>query len=148
MGLKVEEFEQGDREDWLRLWEAYLVFYKAKLPVEVGHQAWDRMIHPDGDIRGFKAVDEMAKMVGMVTYLFHGTTWSANPRCYLHDLFTLPETRGQGAGRALIDAVYKAATRHGADQVYWLTQEYNYPGRILYDKVADKTPFIKYAHSL
>lgn len=144
----IKQFETGDREDWLALWEAYLVFYKANLPPEIGHQAWDRIMDPHGDIEGFKAVDEKGRMLGMVTFLYHGSTWSAEPRCYLHDLYTLPESRGRGVGRALIDAVYGAAKSAGADQVYWMTQEFNYAGRILYDKVADTTPFIKYVHKL
>lgn len=148
MSTKIENFTASDRDDWLALWEAYLVFYKATLPVEVGHKTWERLLDPEGDILGFKAVDETGKMIGMVTYLYHGTTWSAAPRCYLHDLFTLPETRGQGVGRSLIYAVYDAARADGAEAVYWLTQEFNYQGRILYDKVADRTPFIKYSHSL
>jgi len=148
MSVKIEKFAATDRDDWLSLWEAYLVFYKATLPAEVGQKTWQRMLDPDGDILGFKAVDDAGKMIGMVTYLYHGTTWSVEPRCYLHDLFTLPETRGKGVGRTLINAVYDAARADGAGAVYWLTQEFNYPGRILYDKVADRTPFIKYSHSL
>ncbi|MEP1208744.1 MAG: GNAT family N-acetyltransferase [Rhizobiaceae bacterium] len=148
MSIKIETFNDADRDDWLALWQAYLVFYKATLPEDVGHTTWKRMLDPQGDIEGFKAIDEDGKMVGMVTYLYHGTTWSDKPRCYLHDLFTLPETRGKGVGRTLINAVYDAARADGAEAVYWLTQEFNYPGRILYDKVADRTPFIKYSHTL
>ncbi len=148
MPIRVVDFQPEDRQDWLALWEAYLVFYKASLPVETGHHAWQRIIDPQGDILGFKAVDDEGKMVGMVTYLYHAQTWSPAPKCYLHDLYTLPEARGQGVGRALIEAVYDAAREQGAEQVYWLTQEFNYQGRILYDKVAQHTPFIKYAHYL
>ncbi len=148
MSITIKKFCSADREDWLALWEAYLVFYKATLPAEVGHKTWDRMLDPKGDIEGFKAVGDAGKMVGMVTYLYHGTTWSDRARCYLHDLFTLPETRGKGVGRSLINAVYDAAGADGAEAVYWLTQEFNYQGRILYDKVADRTPFIKYSHQL
>ena len=148
MSFQIASFKHEDREDWLNLWEAYLVFYKAQLGAEVGHHAWDRIIDPEGDIQGLKAVDDDGVMVGMVTFLLHATTWSAKPTCYLHDLFTLPQTRGHGVGRALIQAVYGAADDQGAGQVYWLTQEFNYPGRTLYDKVADRTPFIKYAHKL
>ena len=81
--MRIETFESGDREDWLKLWQAYLVFYKASLPDEIGEQAWERMIAPDGDISGFKAVDDDGRMIGMVTFLYHGSTWSAEPRCYL-----------------------------------------------------------------
>ena len=148
MSHKIALFAHEDRDDWMKLWEAYLAFYKADPGAEVGAHTWGRIMDPDGDILGFKAVDENGAMVGMVTFLFHATTWSAKPNCYLHDLFTLPQTRGQGVGRALIQAVYDAAHDRDANQVYWLTQEFNYPGRTLYDKVADRTPFIKYAHKL
>ena len=148
MTIAIRAFEPEDRKDWLALWEAYLVFYKATLPAEVGEQTWERMIDLDGDIYGFKAIDDSGRMLGMVTFLYHGTTWSAGARCYLHDLYTLPEVRGRGVGRALINAVYEAAEEEGAEQVYWLTQEFNYAGRMLYDKVAEQTPFIKYAHKL
>ncbi len=148
MSIEIQTFDTADREDWLSLWRDYLIFYKADLPEDVGHQAWDRILDPEGDIHGFKAVDETGAMVGMVTYLYHATTWSLEPRCYLNDLYTLPQMRGKGVGRKLIEAVYDAAKTDGAAQVYWMTQEFNYPGRMLYDKVADRTPFIKYAKPL
>ena len=68
--------------------------------------------------------------------------------CYLQDLFTAPEARGQGVARALIEAVYAAADAAGAPSVYWLTAEDNYAGRMLYDRVAAKTPFIRYSRKV
>jgi GNAT superfamily N-acetyltransferase len=64
--------------------------------------------------------------------------------CYLQDLYTVPMCRGQGLGRALIEAVYQAADAHGTPTVYWLTQDFNHTARQLYDRVATLTPFIKY----
>ena len=51
---------------------------------------------------------------------------------------------GRGVGRALINGVYAAADAAGAPAVYWLTQDFNKAGRMLYDKVGVLTPFIKY----
>ena len=59
-------------------------------------------------------------------------------------LATAQAARGCGVGRSLIEAVYAAADARGADQVYWLTQEFNATARRLYDQVATATPFIKY----
>ena len=148
MSVTVERLTEDDKEQWLELWKGYLEFYKADLPSQVGLETWQRIINPDGDVDAYKAVSADDDMLGMVTYLFHGTTWSSAPRCYLHDLFTVPEARGKGVGRILIEAVYADAADRGADQVYWLTQEFNYQGRILYDKVAERTPFIKYARKV
>jgi GNAT superfamily N-acetyltransferase len=83
-------------------------------------------------------------MIGLVHYLFHPVTWSIAERCYLEDLFVSPVARGTGAGRALIEAVYRAADEVGADQVYWLTATTNATARKLYDRVARATPFMKY----
>jgi GNAT superfamily N-acetyltransferase len=47
-------------------------------------------------------------------------------------------------GRALIEAVYAEADKAGCPSVYWLTQEFNYAGRMLYDRVGQRTPFIRY----
>ena len=55
-----------------------------------------------------------------------------------------PDVRGQGIGRALIEAVYKAADEAGSPDVYWMTQEFNKVGRRLYDRISKLTPFIEY----
>ena len=56
--------------------------------------------------------------------------------------------RGRGVARALIEGVYEAADRASVPNVYWLTAEDNYPGRMLYDRVAQRSPFIRYNRKL
>jgi GNAT superfamily N-acetyltransferase len=65
----------------------------------------------------------------------------------LQDLFTAPDARGLGVGRALIEHVYDEAARAGSRRVYWQTHESN-PARKLYDRVADVTPFRRYVREL
>ena len=62
----------------------------------------------------------------------------------MQDLFTDPEARGQGIGRALINAVYEKAVAAGCGRVYWQTQETNLTARTLYDRVAERSGFIVY----
>ena len=66
------------------------------------------------------------------------------PVCYLQDLFTREQARGQGVGRALINAVYDRAREAGSTRVYWQTQETNVVAQALYDKVAKRSGFIVY----
>ena len=54
--------------------------------------------------------------------------------------------RGQGVGRALIQAVYAQARAAGAKRVYWQTHTTNAAGGLLYDKVAQHRGFIVYSH--
>ena len=140
----VRPLAAADREQWLALWRGYLEFYETTLSQDTTDLTWTRILDPEAPIHGLCAIDGEGKLLGIVHYLFHPVTWAVGPRCYLEDLFASREARGRGVGRALIEAVYAAADARGADQVYWLTQEFNATARRLYDQVASATPFIKY----
>ena len=77
----------------------------------------------------------------------HAST-TADDVCYLQDLFTAPEERGRGVGRALIAAVVETARARGCSRVYWVTHESNATARLLYDKVAVNSGFIRYQIAL
>jgi GNAT superfamily N-acetyltransferase len=62
----------------------------------------------------------------------------------LQDLFTHVAARGQGIGRALIEAVYDRARSVGSPRVYWQTHETNATAMKLYDKVAERSGFVVY----
>jgi GNAT superfamily N-acetyltransferase len=80
--------------------------------------------------------------------LFHRSTSRLADVCYLQDLFTSPDTRGQGIGRALVQRVYEEAARAGSSRVYQITQESHAPARRLYDTLAQHAGLIVYSHEL
>ena len=83
-------------------------------------------------------------LVGIAHYLYHLTTSSATPNCYLQDLFTAASVRKHGIGIKLIEAVYREAISHGANEIYWQTAEDNVVARSLYDKVSKYSGFVVY----
>lgn len=140
----IRPLRPEDEADWRRLWTGYLDYYQTKLPEAVYQSTFARLLGNDpGEFHGLIAEVD-GRPVGLTHYLFHRTCWKIENICYLQDLYTDPALRGRGIARALIEAVYRAADAEGAPQVWWLTQEFNYAGRMLYDKVAVKTPFIRY----
>lgn len=141
--IKIRTFTLEDREAWEPLWQGYLAFYKSTVPAEVTDATWRRLNDPAEPIHGLAAVLD-GKIVGIVHYIYHRSTWTTADYCYLQDLFTSEEARGQGAGRALIEAVYEKAQAHGASRVYWLTHETNTAAQSLYEKVAARSGFIQY----
>lgn len=88
------------------------------------------------------------KIVGLAHTVTHLSTTRLADVCYLQDLFTVPEARGQGVARALIQAVYQRAAAAGCRRVYWQTHETNHTARALYDKLAEHQGFIIYACDL
>ncbi|MEZ5810045.1 MAG: GNAT family N-acetyltransferase [Rhizobiaceae bacterium] len=149
-GVVVRPLVAADEAEWRRLWTAYLEFYEAAVPEEVYRSSFDRMLAGNAgaanEFRGLIAEVD-GKSVGLVHYLFHRHGWRIENVCYLQDLYADPQARGTGVGRALIEAVYAAADEAGCPSVYWLTQDFNATARKLYDRIATKTPFIKYQRS-
>ena len=144
MTVAIRPLEAADRAAWDPLWQGYLAFYRTGLDPAITDVTWARLLEPAEDMHCLVAEDGAGTMIGIVHYLYHRVTWAIADRCYLEDLFVTESARGTGAGRALIEAVYAAANERGADQVYWLTQDFNENGRRLYDRVGRLTPFIKY----
>ena len=142
--LIVRPVEARDEADWRRLWTGYLEFYETSVPEEVYQTYFARLLGDDPqDYHGLVA-EQDGRLVGLTHYLFHRHGWKIENVVYLQDLYVDPETRGTGAGRALIEAVYAAADEAGCPSVYWLTQDFNATARQLYDRIANLTPFLKY----
>lgn len=138
---------RADYPQWLPLWQGYNRFYgrsgQTALPDEVTQATWSRFFDAYEPMYAMVAEVE-GELVGLVHYLFHRTTLSIVPTCYLHDLFTHESTRGKGIGRKLIEAVYEQARLAGAARIYWLTHETNSTAMQLYDKVAYRSGFVVY----
>jgi GNAT superfamily N-acetyltransferase len=145
MTTTIRRLEARDRADWERLFRGYIEFYKATVADDVIASTWQRILDRAPDFHvGLTAVDASDRPIGIAHILFHRSTWTTGHYCYLEDLFVEPGLRARGIGRALIDAVYSEADARGCTRTYWMTQEFNYRARGLYDQMASKTPFVQY----
>lgn len=139
--ITVGPLDDDDRGDWEALFRAYIDFYDTLLHQEAYDRAWaefrsDVRLHALGAWLG-------GRLVGITHFFVHPNTWGPDV-CYLQDLFTAPDVRGQGVGRALIDEVAEWARVEGCARVYWMTQEGNATARRLYDEVAELEGFVVY----
>jgi len=145
--VTITALTAADREQWNPLWQRYLTFYESDLPDDVTEDVYERLV-AGVVLHGAIARDDAGRAIGLVHWLFHPSTWSTGPYCYLEDLFVSPDARGGGVGRALIAHVRAQATDAGAQKVYWLTQKGNAAARALYDQVAADTGFVHYEITL
>ncbi len=137
-----------DYVQWLTLWHSYLNFYESSVSAETTAHNWAGFHDADSPIDALAAFDAEGKMLGMAMTVMHESTWSVAPRYYLNDLYTVPEARGQGIGRLLIEAVYAMAKARGCAKVHWLTHESNLTAQSLYNQLAVNEGFIQYVHAL
>ncbi len=141
----------SDFARWQLLWDGYNRFYgradATALPDAITQMTWSRFFDTYEPVHALVA-ERDDDLLGLVHYLFHRSTIQIAPTCYLQDLFTTEGARGQGVGRALIDAVYDRARSAGSSRVYWLTHETNATAIRLYNQVAERSGFIVYRKSL
>jgi GNAT superfamily N-acetyltransferase len=155
--IKVRFAARGDYAQWLPLWEGYNRFYgrfdATALPEEITRMTWSRFFDAYEPMRALVAEDitpenntpeKKGRLVGLAHYLFHRSTTTIEPTCYLQDLFTAEAARGKGVGRKLIEAVYEQARLAGVVNVYWRTHASNATARRLYDSVAQDSAFVVY----
>jgi GNAT superfamily N-acetyltransferase len=147
MTLQIRPPVLEDRSDWTRLWAAYNAFYgragETALSAEVVETAWHRVLDPGSPVAGIIA-EQHGRLVGLAHVVFHANLIQIADTCYLQDLFTDPEARGNGIARALIKGVEDVCRNRGVQDIYWHTHEGNDVARRLYDRVAQNTEFIVY----
>ncbi|HWW28108.1 MAG TPA: GNAT family N-acetyltransferase [Caulobacter sp.] len=145
--LAIRPVTRADRDAWAPLWDGYNAFYgragDTALDPAVTAMTWSRFFDAYEPVHALVA-EQDGRLLGLAHYLFHRSTTAIEPSCYLQDLFTTEEARGQGVGRALIAAVYGAAKAAGASRVYWQTNETNATAMALYDQMAERSGFWVY----
>ena len=145
MPIRIRRLAARDKSAWLLLFKGYIEFYKATVADEIIEATWARLLEGASDFHiGLAALDDDDRPIGIAHILLHRSTWALTHYCYLEDLFVEPKLRANGVGRALIEAVYREADARGCARTYWMTQEFNYRARGLYDQMATKSPFVQY----
>ena len=64
---------------------------------------------------------------GFAFYFFNYSTWLGRPGLYLEDIFVLPEFRGRGIGRALLQRVAAIAVERNCPRLQWEVLDWNTP---------------------
>jgi ribosomal protein S18 acetylase RimI-like enzyme len=76
-----------------------------------------------------------AEPAGIAVLRFRGAIWSSGLECYLAELYVVPEQRGRGIGRALMDAAIEEARGRGAESMDIGVDEPDLVARRLYESL-------------
>lgn len=103
----------------------------------------------EGDLRryGFGAnpvfrcliADWAEKPAGFALFFYNYSTWRGKPGLYLEDLFVLPEMRGKGIGKALLEKLAQIAVMENCYGIAWMVLEWNEPAIKFYESLGATT---------
>ena len=72
---------------------------------------------------------------GLAVMRFRPSIWIEALECYLAELYVVPDKRGRGIGRALMDEVMRVARAQGAGHIELNTSDDDVAARALYEKL-------------
>ena len=72
---------------------------------------------------------------GLAVIRFRPAIWTEGLEAYLAELYVVPDRRGRGLGRALMEAAIEAAREEGADHMDLGTNEDDVAARALYESL-------------
>jgi ribosomal protein S18 acetylase RimI-like enzyme len=92
-------------------------------------------------VRGLLAADQITVLLGgdrphgVAVLRFRPAIWTDTLDCYLEELYVVPDQRGQGLGRELMEAAIELARREGAGHMDLGTSEDDVAARALYESL-------------
>jgi GNAT superfamily N-acetyltransferase len=145
MELRVEPVAEEHFEELLPMIAAYQGFYEADDIREDRNRGFFRRFlspSPDGMLIGAR---REGRLVGYACLYWHFSSTKAVETVLMNDLYVDPAERGQGVGRALIEASAEVARKRGCPILEWSTAPDNEVARRLYDSTgAGSSAWIDY----
>ena len=143
VSINVRAVTVDDAKAWAALYGGYRAFYALPEDPAAVTRTWQWVLNGEHGLTGLVATANEIP-VGLANLRWFARPSTAAMALYLDDLYTAPDMRARGVGRALLDAAAELAARDGASIVRWITAADNADARRLYDSVAQETPWVTY----
>ena len=145
--MKVEPVGDADLADLLPMMRAYCDFYEVD-PPDADLERLARALIADPRSEGLQLIarGDDGEPLGFATLYWSWQTLTAARAGVMNDLFVVPEARGGGIGRALIEECRRRSHEHGAAEVVWETAPDNETAQRLYRSMgASESRWISYS---
>ncbi len=80
-------------------------------------------------------VEDESGPAGFALFFHNYSTFRVQPGLYLEDLFVLPERRGRGLGKALLQRLASIAVERGCGRLEWSVLDWNTPAIGFYQRL-------------
>jgi GNAT superfamily N-acetyltransferase len=143
--VRIEPVSQGQFERLLPLIAAYQHFYEVEeIDAERNRAFFSRFLAPseDGMLLGAWRDGEL---LGYACLYWHFTSLVPAETVLMNDLYVDRAARGEGVGRALIEASAAVARERGSHHLEWATAPDNEAAQRLYDSTgAERSEWVEY----
>ncbi|MEL6345123.1 MAG: GNAT family N-acetyltransferase [Myxococcota bacterium] len=103
--------------------------------VEATEEMLDRTLFGDRPLAEVLIGEEDGAPVGFALFFHNYSTFLGKAGIHLEDLFVMPEHRGKGYGRALLQRLAEIAVARGCGRLEWAVLDWNEPAIAFYQKL-------------
>lgn len=146
MALEVRRIEAPTLGDVEPLFVAYQRFYGVEdSDLDRNRRFLERFVGTDDEGWLFGAFED-DRILGFTCLHRHKSSLRAADTVLMYDLFVVPEARGRGVGRALIEKALEITRETGSACLEWSTAPDNATAQRLYDSVpgAERSTWVVY----
>ncbi len=135
----------AELEQLLPLIAAYQRFYGVEEIDEERNRTFFRRFLAPSEIGMLIGAHQGDRLVGHACLYWHFSSTLATDTVLMNDLYVDESVRGQGVGRALIEASAAVARGRGAPHLEWATEPDNLTAQRLYDSTgAERSEWVEY----
>jgi len=136
--IDIRDAQASDAKTILHFINELAIYEKEPQAVKTNEQAILDTLFSEGatahSIIGFDG-DEP---IGFAVYFYNYSTWLGKNGLYLEDLYVSPDSRGKGAGKAIMKHLANQALNKNCGRFEWVVLDWNKPAIDFYDSMGAK----------
>ncbi|WP_422910611.1 GNAT family N-acetyltransferase [Pseudomonas sp. MAC6] len=138
MTLNIRPATAADAALILRFITDLAIYEKAEHEVKTDAAGIEASLFGPGSSAQALICEYDGQPIGYAVYFFNYSTWLGKHGLYLEDLYISPETRGVGAGKALLRHLAQLAVAKGCGRFEWAVLDWNTPAIEFYEAFGAK----------
>ena len=138
MTLRIRSGEQPDVPLIAELIRGLARYEKLEHEVTLTEEKLDRALFGERPYAETLIAEDDGRAVAFALFFHSFSTFLAQPGIYLEDLFVVPEARGGGVGRALLEKLAQTAVERGCGRLEWAVLDWNEPAIRFYERLGAK----------
>lgn len=133
--IKIREATVDDAELILHFITELAIYEKAEQEVLASVADIQKTIFGEGSIAHALICELDGQPMGFAVYFYNYSTWLGKNGLYLEDLYVTPESRGIGAGKALLQYMANIAIDQQCGRFEWRVLDWNEPSIKFYQSI-------------
>jgi len=135
MTLVIRPGEKGDVPVIAELIRGLARFERLEDQVTLTEEKLTRSLFGDRPYAETLIAEDDGKPVGFALFFHNFSTFLGRPGLYLEDLFVLPEGRGKGVGRKLLERLAQVAVERDCGRLEWAVLDWNKDAIRFYERL-------------